>query len=64
MVLEKKHLNTEEKYRHMKQQLNKKFKREKEMGERAKQQREVKAYDDEQRHEKQVLNKERKQTQD
>jgi len=52
MVLDKKHSNTEEKQRSMKEQLAKKFKREKEMMVKAKEKSELDAYDADKRAEK------------
>lgn len=52
MVLDKKHFNTDQKQKHMKELLAKKFKREKEMATKMKERQELKMYDDEKRADK------------
>ena len=60
MVLDKKHQNTDQKGKHMKELLAKKFKREKEANVKALAEKEVKLYDHEKRIEQAENNAERK----
>jgi len=64
MVLERKHQNTDQKQRHMKELLAKKFKRENEMEAKNKEQREIKEYNLEKHNEKLEANFSRKKTTD
>lgn len=64
MVLDKKHQNTDQKGKYMKEQLAKKFKREKETAIKAKERKELEVYNHEKRADQVMGNVERRQRQD